>query len=59
MAQRFLTLKAAIDLLVSLPDEEREGASVCQLPPDEDGNITDEEHVLENDFSNERMFADT
>ncbi|KAH8025853.1 hypothetical protein HPB51_012885 [Rhipicephalus microplus] len=42
---------AAIDLLFSLPDDEREGASVCQLPPVEDGNITDEEHVNENDFS--------
>ncbi|KAL3214703.1 hypothetical protein MRX96_051436, partial [Rhipicephalus microplus] len=51
MAQRFLTLEAAIDLLFSLPDDEREGASVCQLPPVEDGNITDEEHVNENDFS--------
>ncbi|KAH7961272.1 hypothetical protein HPB52_006402 [Rhipicephalus sanguineus] len=51
MAQRFLTLEAAIDLLFSLPDDEREGASVCQLPPLEDGNITDEEHVNENDFS--------
>ncbi|KAH9382632.1 hypothetical protein HPB48_023180 [Haemaphysalis longicornis] len=51
MAQRFLTLEAAINLLFSLSDEEREGASICQLPPDEDGNITDEEHVQENDFS--------
>ncbi|KAL3214780.1 hypothetical protein MRX96_034681 [Rhipicephalus microplus] len=51
MAQRFLTLEAAIDLLFSLPDDEREGASVCQLPPVEDGNITDEEHVNKNDFS--------
>ncbi|KAL3203044.1 hypothetical protein MRX96_042180 [Rhipicephalus microplus] len=51
MAQRFLTLEEAIDLLFSLPDDEREGASVCQLPPVEDGNITDEEHVNENDFS--------
>ncbi|KAL3181782.1 hypothetical protein MRX96_008094 [Rhipicephalus microplus] len=51
MAQRFLTLEAAIDLLFSLPDDEREGASVCQLPPVGDGNITDEEHVNENDFS--------
>ncbi|KAL3244285.1 hypothetical protein MRX96_018907 [Rhipicephalus microplus] len=47
MAQRFLTLEAAIDL----PDDECEGASACQLPPVEDGNITDEEHVNENDFS--------
>lgn len=51
MAQRFLTLEAAIDLFFSLPDDEREGASICQLPPHEDGNITDEEHVNENDFS--------
>ncbi|KAL3183273.1 hypothetical protein MRX96_000254 [Rhipicephalus microplus] len=51
MAQRFLTLEAAIDLLFSLPDDERESASVCRLPPVEDGNITDEEHVNENDFS--------
>ncbi|KAL3203160.1 hypothetical protein MRX96_000427 [Rhipicephalus microplus] len=51
MAQRFLTLEAAIDLLFSIPYEEREGASVCQLPPVEDGDITDEEHVNENDFS--------
>lgn len=51
MAKRFLTLEAAIDLLFSLPDDEREGASICQLPPDEDGNITDEEHVNDNDFS--------
>ncbi|KAL3177553.1 hypothetical protein MRX96_039117 [Rhipicephalus microplus] len=51
MAQRFLTLEAAIDLLFSLPDDEREGAFVCQLPPVEDGKITDEEHVNENDFS--------
>ncbi|KAL3244565.1 hypothetical protein MRX96_047171 [Rhipicephalus microplus] len=51
MAQRFLTLEAAIDLLFSLPDDEREGASACQLPPVEDGNISDEEHVNENDFS--------
>ncbi|KAL3203435.1 hypothetical protein MRX96_011972 [Rhipicephalus microplus] len=51
MAQRFLTLEAAIDLLFSLPDDEREGASVCQLPLVGDGNITDEEHVNENDFS--------
>lgn len=51
MAQRLLTLEAAIDLLFSLPDDERKGASICQLPPDEDGNITDEEHVNENDFS--------
>ncbi|KAH8024884.1 hypothetical protein HPB51_002054 [Rhipicephalus microplus] len=51
MAQRFLTLEAAIDLLFSLPDDEREGASACRLPPVEDGNITDEEHVNENDFS--------
>lgn len=51
MAQRFLILEAAIDLFFSLPYDEREGASMCQLPPDEDGNITDEEHVNENDFS--------
>ncbi|KAH7937069.1 hypothetical protein HPB49_007738 [Dermacentor silvarum] len=51
MAQRFLTLEAAIDLFLSLPDDEREGGSICQLPPDEDVNITDEEHVNENDFS--------
>ncbi|KAL3258170.1 hypothetical protein MRX96_046422 [Rhipicephalus microplus] len=51
MAQRCLTLEAEIDLLFSLPDDERKGASVCQLPPVEDGNITDEEHVNENDFS--------
>ncbi|KAH9382710.1 hypothetical protein HPB48_023266 [Haemaphysalis longicornis] len=51
MAQRFLTLEAAIDLLFSLPDQEREGASVCQWPPDEDGNITDEELVHENVFT--------
>ncbi|KAL3210899.1 hypothetical protein MRX96_008552 [Rhipicephalus microplus] len=51
MAQRLLTLEAAIDLLFSLPDDEHEGASVCQLRPVEDGNITDEEHVNENDFS--------
>ncbi|KAK8784123.1 hypothetical protein V5799_009512, partial [Amblyomma americanum] len=50
-AQRFLTLEAAIDLFFSLPDDEREGASICQLPPHEDGNITDEEHVNKNDFS--------
>ncbi|KAL3213652.1 hypothetical protein MRX96_007672 [Rhipicephalus microplus] len=51
MAQRSLTLEAAIDLLFCLLDDEREGASVCQLPPVEDGNTTDEEHVNENDFS--------
>ncbi|KAL3195154.1 hypothetical protein MRX96_045732 [Rhipicephalus microplus] len=51
MAQRFFTLEAAIDLLFSLPDDEREGASVCQLPPVEDVNLTDEEHVNENNFS--------
>ncbi|KAH7977007.1 hypothetical protein HPB52_022817 [Rhipicephalus sanguineus] len=49
--KNFIQDRAAIDLLFSLPDDEREGASVCQLPPLEDGNITDEEHVNENDFS--------
>ncbi|KAH9374881.1 hypothetical protein HPB48_018118 [Haemaphysalis longicornis] len=51
MAQRFLTVEAAITLLFSLSDEEREDASICHLPPNEDGNITDEEHVQESDFS--------
>lgn len=46
-----MTLEAAIYLLFNLSDEEREGASIFRLPPDEDGNITDEEHVHENDFS--------
>ncbi|KAH9374633.1 hypothetical protein HPB48_011073 [Haemaphysalis longicornis] len=52
MAQHFPTLEeAAINLLFRLYDEEREGASIFQLPPDEDGNITDEDHVQENEFS--------
>lgn len=51
MAQRFLTLEAAVELLFSLFNEEHEDASICQLPPDEDGNITDEEHVNDNDLS--------
>ncbi|KAH9374879.1 hypothetical protein HPB48_014406 [Haemaphysalis longicornis] len=50
MAQRFLTLEAAITVLFSLSDEEREDASICHLPPNEDGNNTDEEHVQESDF---------
>ncbi|KAH9378726.1 hypothetical protein HPB48_009835 [Haemaphysalis longicornis] len=51
MAQRFLALEAAVIFLFSLCDEEREGAYIFHLPPDEDGNIADEEHVQENDFS--------
>ncbi|KRY26246.1 hypothetical protein T01_12715 [Trichinella spiralis] len=42
MASRFLTLENAIDYLETLPPEEQINAEVCQLPPCEDGNLTDQ-----------------
>ncbi|KRX35239.1 hypothetical protein T05_9248 [Trichinella murrelli] len=50
MASRFLTLENAIDYLETLPPEDQINAEVCQLPPCEDGNLTDEEHIEEDDF---------
>ncbi|XP_003370501.1 piggyBac transposable element-derived protein 3 [Trichinella spiralis] len=50
MASRFLTLENAIDYLETLPPEDQINAEVCQLPPCEDGNLTDEEHIEEDDL---------
>lgn len=47
MPKRYVTLEEAIDMVFSQPDERQDEVEVCQLPPDESGDITDEEHVNE------------
>ncbi|KRX21045.1 hypothetical protein T07_11632 [Trichinella nelsoni] len=39
-----------MDYIESLPEEMQSTAEICQLPPAEDGNITDEEHVDEHNL---------
>ncbi|KRY56088.1 hypothetical protein T03_12347 [Trichinella britovi] len=50
MSRRFVTLESAMDYIESLPEEMQSTAQICQLPPAEDGNITDEEHMDENNL---------
>ncbi|KRZ65160.1 PiggyBac transposable element-derived protein 3, partial [Trichinella papuae] len=50
MASRFLTLENAIEYFETLPPEDQINAEICQLPPCEDGNLTDEEHIEEDDL---------
>ncbi|KRY08563.1 PiggyBac transposable element-derived protein 2 [Trichinella patagoniensis] len=50
MSRRFVTLESAMDYIESFPEEMQSTAEICQLPPAEDGNITDEEHVDENNL---------
>ncbi|KRY14378.1 PiggyBac transposable element-derived protein 3 [Trichinella patagoniensis] len=39
-----------MDYIESLPEEMQSTAEICQLPPAKDGNITDEEHVDEDNL---------
>ncbi|KRY92439.1 PiggyBac transposable element-derived protein 2 [Trichinella pseudospiralis] len=48
---RFFTLESAIDYLETLPPEDQMNVEISQLPPScEDGNLTDEEQIEENDL---------
>ncbi|KRZ46093.1 PiggyBac transposable element-derived protein 2 [Trichinella pseudospiralis] len=48
---RFFTLESAIDYLETLPPEDQMNVEMSQLPPScEDGNLTDEEQIEENDL---------
>ncbi|KRY09692.1 PiggyBac transposable element-derived protein 2 [Trichinella patagoniensis] len=50
MSRRFVTLESAMDYIESLPEEMQSTAEICQLPLAEDSNITDEEHVDEDNL---------
>ncbi|KRY47553.1 PiggyBac transposable element-derived protein 3 [Trichinella britovi] len=45
MARRFVALENAVDFIETLSPSAQLNVEICQLPPDEDGNITDEEHI--------------
>ncbi|KRY03226.1 hypothetical protein T03_7646 [Trichinella britovi] len=45
-----------MDYIESLPEEMQSTAQICQLPPAEDGNITDEEHMDENNLDEVTIF---
>ncbi|KRX20178.1 PiggyBac transposable element-derived protein 3 [Trichinella nelsoni] len=50
MSRRSVNLESAMDYTESLPEEMLSTAEICQLSPAEDGNITDEEHVDEDNL---------
>ncbi|KRZ65552.1 PiggyBac transposable element-derived protein 3 [Trichinella papuae] len=50
MSRRFVTLESVMDYIESLPDKMQSTAEICKLPPVEDGNITDEEYVDEDNL---------
>ncbi|KRX52786.1 PiggyBac transposable element-derived protein 3 [Trichinella sp. T9] len=50
MSRLFVTLESAMVYIESLPEEMQSTAEICQLPPVEDGNITDDEHVDEDNL---------
>lgn len=48
MPRKFLTLEAALDYFHSLSDSEladEHEPDLCILPPDENANLSDEEHI--------------
>lgn len=51
MSKRCLTLQEAVALLETLSDSDLEDVDICQLEPDEPGDITDEEDIDENNLS--------
>lgn len=50
MSKKILTVQEAVSYLETLSDSDLSDVDICQLPPDEPGNITEEEDILENDF---------
>ncbi|XP_046384890.1 piggyBac transposable element-derived protein 1-like [Ischnura elegans] len=57
-SKEFLTLKEVVEYLDVLSDDELSEYELCQLPPEEDHRLTDEEDVNENDLG-EIIPADT
>ena len=44
----YLTLEEAVAAVEAFSDDDQDDKyEICVLPPDEDGNITDEEHIGE------------
>lgn len=48
--ERFLTVQEAIEYFNTLSDSDDSIIDICQLPPDESCDVTDEEDVNENEF---------
>ncbi len=50
MSKRFLTVEQAVAYLETPSDSDLSHTDICQLPPDVQGNITEEIDILENDL---------
>ncbi|KRY45330.1 PiggyBac transposable element-derived protein 3 [Trichinella britovi] len=50
MSRQFVTLESAMNYIESFPEEMQSTAEISQLQSAEDGNITDEEHVDEDNL---------
>lgn len=50
MSKRFLTIPDAVAYLETLTEADLEDVDICQLNPDEPGDITDEEDIDENNL---------
>ncbi|KRZ12693.1 hypothetical protein T11_14678 [Trichinella zimbabwensis] len=55
MERRFIALESAVDFVETLSPLDQINVEICQLPPNEDRNITDEQHIDEDDLMEVRM----